>query len=134
LYDRPNILNVSVVYAYNSKWTFSANFNYSSGTPATFPDTRLDIQGLSIPFNSSGNRNTYRLPAYNRLDLSAIMKGHQGKKLKQEWVFGLYNAYARPNAYSIYFRQNKDNPSIKEAVRLSILGTVLPSVAWNFTF
>jgi outer membrane receptor protein involved in Fe transport len=134
LYDRPNILNVSVVYACNSKWTFSANFNYSSGTPATFPDTRLDIQGLSIPYNSSGNRNEYRLPVYHRLDLSAIMKGHQGKKLKQEWVFGLYNAYARPNAYSIYFRVNKDNPAVREAVRLSILGTVLPSVAWNFSF
>ena len=134
LYDRPNILNVSVVYAYNAKWQFSANFNYSSGTPATFPDTRLDIQGLAIPYNSSGDRNSYRLPVYNRLDLSAIMKGHQGKKLKQEWVFGLYNAYGRPNAYSIYFRADQDNPSVKQAVRLSILGTVLPSVAWNFSF
>ena len=134
LYDRPNIFNISVVYAHNSKWQFSANFNYSSGTPATFPDARFDIQGLAIPYNSSGTRNDYRLPAYHRLDLSAIMRGHQGKKLKQEWVFGLYNAYARPNAYSIYFRANKDDPGKKEAVRLSILGTVLPSVGWNFTF
>jgi hypothetical protein len=62
------------------------------------------------------------------------MRGRQGKKMKQEWVFGIYNLYAHQNAYSIYFQQNKDEPEKKEAIRLSIIGSLIPSVTWNFKF
>jgi len=133
-YDRTNVVNASVVYEHNAKWSFAGNFTYGSGTPSTFPDVRLDMQGLAIPYNTTGQRNSFRLPAYHRLDVSATMQGRQGKKFKQEWVFGIYNLYARQNAYSIYFQQNKDNPEKKEAVRLSIIGSMIPSITWNFKF
>jgi len=133
-FDRTHVVNLNLVYELNKKWSFSGAFNYGSGTPSTFPDVRLDIQGLAIPYNTTGQRNNYRLPAYHRLDVSATMQGKQRKKFKQEWVFGLYNLYARQNAYTIYFRQNVDDPQKTEAVRLSILGSVLPSVTWNFKF
>lgn len=133
-YDRTHVMNATVTYSLNKKWDFSANFNLGSGTPATFPDVRMDIQGMPVPYNSTEKRNNYRLPAYHRLDVSAIMKGRQDRKFKQEWVFGIYNVYARQNAYTIYFRQNEDNPQQKEAVRLSILGSIIPSITWNFKF
>lgn len=133
-YDRTHVINLSVTRELNEKWSVSGTFNYGSGTPATYPNVRLDIQGMPIPFNTTGERNNYRLPAYHRLDVAATMKGRQGRKFKQEWVFGVYNLYARQNAYSIYFRQNEDDPSKREAVRLSILGSVIPSVTWNFKF
>ena len=133
-YDRTHVLNTCVMYSHNDKWQFSGNFTFGSGTPSTFPDSRLDIQGMGIPYNSTGKRNDFRLPAYHRLDVSATMRGRQGKKMKQEWVFGIYNLYAHQNAYSIYFRTNKDDPSKKEAVRLSIIGSMIPSVTWNFKF
>lgn len=133
-YDRTHVINSCVMYTLNDKWQFSGNFTYGSGTPSTFPDSRLDIQGMAIPYNTTNKRNDYRLPAYHRLDVSATMKGRQGKKMKQEWVFGIYNVYARQNAYSIYFRQNKDEPEKKEAVRFSVIGSLIPSVNWNFKF
>lgn len=133
-YDRTHVVNVSVTRELNKKWSFSGTFNYGSGTPATYPTVRLDIQGVPVPFNPTGKRNNFRLPAYHRLDLAATMKGKQGKRFKQEWVFGIYNVYARQNAYTIYFRQNEDNPQNREAVRLSILGSMIPSVTWNFKF
>lgn len=133
-YDRTHIFNATVSYTFNKKWEFSGAFNYGSGAPATFPDIRFDIQGMAIPYNSTGLRNNYRLPAYHRMDISATMKGRQGKKMKQEWVFGIYNIYGRQNAYTIYFRQNQDNPQQKEAVRLSIIGSLIPSITWNFKF
>jgi outer membrane receptor protein involved in Fe transport len=133
-YDRTHVLNSCVMYTLNDKWSFSSNFTLGSGTPSTFPDTRLDIQGLAIPYNSTNKRNDFRLPAYHRLDVSATMRGRQGKKMKQEWVFGIYNVYAHQNAYSIYFQQNKDEPEKKEAIRLSIIGSLIPSVTWNFKF
>lgn len=133
-YDRTHVVNAALTYSHNKKWDFSATFNLGSGTPATFPDVRLDIQGIPIPYNSTEKRNNYRLPAYHRLDLAATMKGRQDRKFKQEWVFGIYNVYARKNAYTIYFQQNKDEPQKKEAVKLSILGSIIPSVTWNFKF
>lgn len=133
-YDRTHIVNLSVTRELNKKWSVSGTFNYGSGTPATYPNVRLDLQGMPVPYNTTGKRNSFRLPAYHRLDVAATMKGRQGKRLKQEWVFGVYNLYARQNAYSIYFRQNKDEPQKREAVRLSILGSVIPSVSWNFKF
>ena len=133
-YDRTHVINVSVVHTLNDRWDISGSFNYGTGAPATFPDIRFDIQGLPIPFNSTGKRNNFRLPAYHRMDLSATRKGKQTKKIKTEWVFGLYNVYGRQNAYSIYFRQNEDNPQQKEAVRLSIIGSIIPSITWNFKF
>jgi hypothetical protein len=133
-YDRTHVINLAVTRELNDKWSLSANFNYGSGNPATYPNVKLDIQGIPIPYNTSGKRNDFRLPAYHRLDVAATMKGRQGKKLKQEWVFGIYNLYARQNAYSIYFRQNEDDPSKREAVRLSILGSIIPSITWNFKF
>jgi len=133
-YDRTHVINVSVVRTLNDRWDISGSFNYGTGAPATFPDIRFDIQGLPIPYNSTGKRNNFRLPAYHRMDLSATRKGKQTKKIKTEWVFGLYNVYGRQNAYSIYFRQNEDNPQQKEAVRLSIIGSIIPSITWNFKF
>ena len=55
-----------------------------------------------------------------------------GKKIKGEWVFGIYNLYSRKNAASISFRQNQDSGN-NEAVRLSIFG-IVPSVTYNFKF
>lgn len=133
-YNRTHVINACVVHELNDKWSFSGNFTYGSGTPSTFPDVRLDIQDMAIPYNTEGKRNSFTLPAYHRLDVSATMKGRQGKKMKQEWVFGIYNLYARQNAYSIYFQQDKDNPQKKEAVRLSIIGSLIPSITWNFKF
>jgi outer membrane receptor protein involved in Fe transport len=133
-YDRTHVVNVSVVRELNKKWMVSGNWTYGSGTPSTWPDLRFDIQGMPIPYNSSGKRNNFRLPAYHRMDVSATMQGRQGKKFKQEWVFGIYNIYARQNAYTIYFQQNKDEPQKKEAVRLSIIGSLIPSITWNFKF
>ena len=133
-YDRTHVVNISAVYQLNKTWEFSGSFNYGSGTPATWPDVRFDIQGISVPYNSTGKRNNNRLPAYHRLDVSATRKGKQTRKVKQEWVFGIYNLYARQNAYTIYFRQNEDEPQKKEAVRLSILGSIIPSITWNFKF
>lgn len=133
-YDRTHVVNAMVSYSHNKKWDFSATFNLGSGTPATFPDVRMDIQGMPVPYNSTEKRNNYRLPAYHRLDLAATMKGRQGKKFKQEWVFGIYNVYSRQNAYTIYFRQNEDEPQKKEAVKLAIIGSIMPAVTWNFKF
>ena len=54
------------------------------------------------------------------------------KKVKREWVFGIYNIYNRDNATSILFRENTETLK-NEAVQISIFG-IVPSITYNFKF
>ena len=117
-------------YDVNDKWSFSGNFTYQTGQPTNYPIGQFEFQDLTVPYY--GLRNTQRLPAYNRLDLSATLtpKKNATKKIKGEWIFSLYNVYNRRNAASISFRQN-DDTGANEAVRTAIFG-IVPAVTYNF--
>lgn len=133
-YDRTHDASVVLNYDISNFYTVSASWVFSTGNPVTYPVARYDIQGNALFYYSDRNGN--RIPSYHRLDLSATFqfKGNERKKVKQSLNVSLYNVYARRNAYSIYFRQNEDNPSVIEAVRLSIIGTIIPSVTYNINF
>ncbi|MRG45580.1 TonB-dependent receptor plug domain-containing protein [Chitinophaga sp. SYP-B3965] len=133
-YDRTHNVNVVVSHEFTKRISMGANWVFASGTPATFADARLEFQDWDIPYNTTEKRNNYRLKPFHRLDLSVTWKGKQLKRWKGEWVFSLYNVYARRNAYTVYFRQNEDDPNKKEAVRLSIIGSIIPGITYNFKF
>lgn len=129
-YDKTHDLSMFVSYDANEKWSFSGNFTYQTGQPTNYPIGQFQFQNLTVPYY--GLRNTQRLPAYNRLDLSATLtpRKNKSRKIKGEWVFSLYNVYNRRNAASISFRQN-DDTGVNEAVRTSIFG-IVPAVTYNF--
>lgn len=127
-FDKPHDLSIYGLYELNKKWDFSANFVLASGRPFTQPIGKYEWDGMVLPV--MGDRNAHSIPVYHRLDISANLNP-EGKK--GSWSFGLYNVYARRNAYSIFFRQ-QENATQTEAVRLSILGSVIPSVTYNFKF
>lgn len=135
-FDRTHNLNFVFNYDYSKALNFSANFIYASGTPGTFPTNRLEIQGNVIPHNAFGNRNNFRIPPTHRLDLSLTYRPEKDPDSSWEnyWVFSIYNVYNRRNAYSVYFQQNADNPQMTEAIRFAVIGSVVPSIAWNFSF
>jgi hypothetical protein len=133
-YDRTHNVNIVLTHTFTKRTSLSANWVYASGTPGTYADNRLQFQDWDIPYNSTEKRNNYRLPAFHRLDLSVTLKGKQLKRWKGEWVFSLYNVYGRRNAYSIYFKQNEDDPNKREAIRLSIIGSIIPGITYNFKF
>ncbi|HAI43118.1 MAG TPA: hypothetical protein DCM40_35960, partial [Maribacter sp.] len=129
-YDKTHDISLFLSYDLTDKWSFSGNFTYQTGQPTNYPVGQFEFQDLTVPYY--GLRNSQRLPAYNRLDLSATLKPKKNKnrKLKGEWVFSLYNVYNRRNAASINFRQN-DDTGVNEAVRTSIFG-IVPAVTYNF--
>jgi hypothetical protein len=129
-------VNIVASYDLTKRWSFSGNFVFATGTPATFPTNRIEIQGYTIPHNADERRNNYRIPAYHRLDLSATLqvKEKPNRKWTGFWVFSVYNVYDHQNSFSVFFRQNADNPSNTEAVRYTIIGSVVPSVSFNFKF
>lgn len=144
-YDQRHNLKVTGFYEINKRLSASANFTLVSGTPATFPTSRYVVQGILIPYNANETRNNVRLPAFHRLDLSLRLEGKtvksNGKVRKNTdyWVFGLYNVYARKNPFSIYFTQGDTRVPAgsainSEARQLAIIGTIIPSVSYNFHF
>jgi hypothetical protein len=98
-----------------------------------------------IPYNADEARNNVRIPVFHRLDLSARLEGRATKrngrirKNNNYWVFGLYNVYARKNPFSIYFAQTDGRypvgtPIPSQATQLSVIGTVIPAISYNFHF
>tara|TARA_R110000868_G_scaffold4211_17_gene26836 strand:+ start:2938 stop:5337 length:2400 start_codon:yes stop_codon:yes gene_type:complete len=131
-YDKTHDIALYGNYELNEKWSLNANFVFQTGQPTNYPIGQFEFQGLTIPYY--GLRNKERLPNYNRLDVSATLtpRKNKEKKVKGEWVFGIYNLYNRKNAASINFNRNKDT-NVNEAVRISIFG-IVPSITYNFKF
>lgn len=143
-YDRVHDLSIVSNYSITKKWDIGAIFAFQTGRPYTPPSAKFEFQGLTAPLYEK--RNDQRIPNYHRLDLSAtyIPTPKSGKKSFSSWNFGVYNVYARRNAYSIFFRSKStgvddqdivagDNTTT-EAVRLSIFASAIPFVTWNFNF
>ena len=97
---------------------------------------KFDYDGIAYPLTPAGTRGNLRVPDYHRLDLSATRKNKKGlfKRGTSEWVFSLYNAYNRRNPFSIYTQPNDQNTLQTQAVQLSIIGSVVPAVTYNFSF
>jgi hypothetical protein len=134
--DKMHNLSLVSIFDTGKKWSFSGTFNFSSGTPASFPTNKFIWQGIALPHNYYDTRNSYRIPASHRLDLSATLQNKHAffKKGESEWVFSVYNVYNRRNPFSVYVRQNEDNFAQTEAVKYSVFASILPAVTYNFKF
>lgn len=135
-YDRTHNLNLVAVYNYSTKWDLSANYVYQTGVAATFPSGRSEFQGIIVPYNNGDLRNNYRYSPYSRLDLAATLhvKHRPGSRFSSEWVFSLYNVLNRKNVYALYFKQDPNNANRTIATQLSVIGSIVPGVTWNFHF
>lgn len=138
-YDQTHNLKIAAFYETKGRWSFSVNFTYVSGTPTTFPTSRVQVQDYVIPYNYGNSRNNVRIPDYHRLDISATLKGKRKKGYQSNWVFSIYNLYSRRNPFSIYFSQEDVRPAPGDlintmATQVSIIGSFMPAVAYNFKF
>mgnify|MGYP000966295967 FL=1 len=133
-YNKTHDFSINASYELNQKWKFNTNFVFQTGQPTNYPVGQYEIQGLNVPIYDDNSRNSDRLPSYHRLDISATLTPRKNNKRrwKGEWVFGIYNLYARQNAASLNFTQNSETLR-NEAIQTSIFGMV-PSVTYNFKF
>ena len=131
-FDKPHQVNVVAIYRPSRTFTASFNFTYSTGRPVTAPYAKARVNGVLIPIYL--DRNQQRIPDYHRLDASLTWEKHPDKagKFWYSWVFSLYNVYARKNAYSVFYKLRSNSRS--DAYKLSIFGSALPSLTYNFKF
>jgi len=137
-YDRPNNLVINANYHLSRRWRFGSTFTYSTGRPVTLPEYKFIYQDYQLLDYS--DRNKYRLPDYDRLDISLTLDGSLKirKKWKGSWTFSIINLYSRKNAYSIFYKQEGHMVSYQlkeyDTYKLYIIGRPLPTLTYNFTF
>ena len=129
--DRTHDISLVGTYSISKKWSLSGIFVYYTGAAVTYPEGKYNVGGNTTFLYS--NRNGYRMPAYNRLDLSATYEPQHKSKVHGTWNFSLYNVYGRENAYTISFKDDPDNPGTTKAVQTALFRWV-PSVTYNFNF
>ena len=130
-FDKPNDLVVTFNYLFSRRFSFSANYTYSTGRPITYPVATYDISDKLLVTYS--DRNEYRIPDYSRLDLSLKVSGNlrSHRIAHPNWTFSVYNFLGRENVYSIYF---KNEGNMVNGYKLSVFGRAIPSVTFNFDF
>lgn len=134
-FDRRHDLSLVGSYKFDERWLFSSTFVFATGNAFTIPESRYFIEGTII--NQIGDRNTFRLANYHRLDVAAVYTPRkQGKKVKSEWVFAIYNVYSRMNPYFVYLNNegSLQQQSLTVEARQVSLFPIIPSVSWNFKF
>ncbi|MGZ8549302.1 MAG: TonB-dependent receptor plug domain-containing protein, partial [Chitinophagaceae bacterium] len=130
-FDKPHNVNLVTNYQFSHRFTASLNMVYSTGRPITLPIAIFYLGGSQRVYYSE--RNQYRVPDYIRADFSFTIEGnHKTKKVSHNsWSFGVYNMLARQNPYSIFFVLEA---GIIKGYQLSVFGTAIPFITYNFRF
>lgn len=133
-YDRTHDLSITVSHKLTEKWNLSAVFVYATGNAMTLPTGRYIIQGRVA--NDYSKVNSFRMPAYHRLDISANYQLKKRGRLESWLNFSVYNIYNHSNPYYIYFqvKGDLDNYYLSVKPKQISLFPILPSITWSFKF
>ena len=129
--------------------TLGSLFVFATGNTMTLPSSWY-IQEQTILFDYF-SRNSTRMPAYQRLDLSLTLYDKPTKKkyitsagesmevpkrFRSNWNFSVYNVYNYANPFFIYL--SGQGFALQGTFRLSLkqvtLFPIIPSITWNFSF
>ena len=133
-YDRPHDLSIVTNYDLNSHWSFSAVFEFSTGSTYTPVVGRYFVANNLV--NQYGHYNSARVPAYHRLDISATLKLAKIKKVDSKLNISVYNIYNRHNPFFVYpeAKGNIDRYQFSVQPREVSIFPILPSISWQFSF
>jgi len=149
-YDRRHDGSVVLIYTLRPHITLSTTWTYGTGNALTLAQGNYNVVDQNygrISGDASdrylypeaelyGPKNSYRMRAYHRLDLSATFTKtvRHGERI---WRVGVYNAYSRHNPYYIYYSAGKDasyyNKGQKQLYQLSLF-PILPAVGYERSF
>ena len=132
-YDRPHEVKAVLNFKFTERYSFSSNFNYAKGRPTTIPVGKYYNEKLGYYLPYYTDRNNYRIPDYMRCDVAFNIEPthRQTAFLHTSFSIGVYNAFARKNAYNIYYVT--EGTEIK-GYKLSVFGTAIPYISLNIRF
>ena len=131
-FDRPHVFNSTINFKLNKYNTYSFNFTYQTGKPYSIPNAIFKVNNISVPIYF--DRNNSRLPAYHRLDFTWRVHNintKEERRFKGDWIFTVYNLYARKNAFNRYF---SGNVGATKTNQIAIFNSALVSLTYSFSF
>lgn len=132
-FDKPNTFDACVNLDISDRLSLSSNFRSQSGQVTTIPIYIMQIWGKALTGYS--DRNGYRLPPYQRLDMSLTLKSKEaeGEHYHSEWTLSIINVLNHANIQYVNFVPREDNPNIIDAKGISMFG-IFPSISYHFNF
>ena len=138
-YDRRHDISVVVNHKFSEKIDVGLVWVYETGNAITLASTKylelpnVDPDPNNIYIESPDSRNSFRMPAYHRLDVS--INFHKKKKWgERTWSYGLYNAYNRKNPFYLYTETTINNNVASTKLKGLCLFPIIPSISYNFKF
>lgn len=130
-YDIPHNLNLFANLKASRRLLVSTTLNYATGRPITLPVSKYRLGDKVLLHYSDFNQ--YRIPDYFRIDFSVTLKGSlkADKLFDTSTTFSVYNVTGRKNAYSVFYKGDRDRLT---GYKLSIFGTAIPTLTFNFNF
>ena len=146
-YDRRHDLSLVGFYTINDKWNVNATFSYATGQPVTLPIAtylgftfdyeRGVITNLPSLSYTQGERNSYRMKDFHRLDVG-IQRKLRWRQVRGSIEFSLFNVYNRKNPYYYYADTHYTGTDIAgqniSALKSVSLFPIIPSVSVSFSF
>ena len=114
-----------------SGWTISSDFIFGSGTPYTAPISQYTLTTLdnsSFQYTHVSDKNAFRLPYYQRLDLSISKRF--GDEHSSHWIIGAsaFNLLNHKNIAYYQYDLNSDPIHITEVTGLGLTPTIFVQV------
>lgn len=129
-YDRPHDLNIGLNYIPSDRWSFGLQYIYGSGNNFTLPLEEFDSV-LGIKVIADSNRNNFRLPSFQKLNIFANHK-RTFKHGILTFDIGVTNVLNRKNAYFIYLFTDPINN--RKSLRKVSLFPILPRFQIVYAF
>lgn len=129
-FDRRHFLKSLFIVPLNDNWTFTSSWVFGTGNGVTLASGVGSVPNLEGPITIYSERNSWRLPAYHRLDISAVWAISR-PTWQQRVELGFFNAYNQRNPVNLVSTDDPDNPGESENFYFYIL-PIVPSVSYTF--
>lgn len=130
--DRRHDFSIIGMYQLTDRINFSATFVFATGSRLNLPRSWFIIDNKVVLEYSK--YNSFRMPDYNRLDISMNYKLKPFYKINSELNFSIYNLYNRANPFQVYFKTSNNTNSYNYKIHMNYLIPILPSLSWTFHY
>ncbi|MFH1319198.1 MAG: TonB-dependent receptor [Bacteroidota bacterium] len=146
-YDRRHDVSVALVHELKKKlgkkeWQADIGFTwvYGTGNAISLPISTYRAynagaynageKGAYSEIDNYVDRNSFREPAYHRMDLSATFTRTTGR-WERSLNISVYNLYNRKNPFYLFLDHNDDNETVLKQLSLF---PIIPSISYNLKF
>ena len=129
--DQTHELKIVGNLSLGGSWALSSDFIFGSGTPYTSPISQYSITMLdnaSFQYTHVSDKNAYRLPSYQRLDVSISKRF--GDETSSHWLVGIsaFNLLNHKNIAYYQYDLNSNPVHITEVTGLGLTPTLFVQV------